>query len=311
MDELFYIQEQMETLDPIDTMDYFMYETGVKKSPVWDKNQGILINVVNLLRRLIDRCITLIKNILSSSKNLIDFIFLSKEDKERYQKYCAYIKSHPGSGKKKVTVRDWKKVEAHYNDALKRANALAVKVANKQISQEEAKKEEKDIMDSIMNVGTKCSAIVTVDMALNLAAGSITSAKEIQETLFRNQSFMEALRREIGDKDVAKFQKKVNDMTKETYFRKLKSAILGKKQKDLAESMHDMLKQVQNSGSFMGKVGLANTHKTGLMLTGKQMIKDKEFRKDAIRVGKKGKETYDKAQPHIQALKSLKEEILG
>lgn len=305
------IVEEMKGFTPISSMDLFLYESGLEKSPVFDKNVGILENVTNMIGRLIHECIQLIKNVIGSLRNCVDYVFLSDEKKKRYQKYCAYVKSHPELGKQQVKVSDWKKVDRHYENAIRRADNLSKRVAAKQISKEEAKKEEKDIMDSLSNVVGKCSSIMTVDLALQMAAGSTESAKLIQRTMTTNQALMERMAQDLGAKETRNFQKKVAQMTKDTYFTKLKTMIFQKKQRDISETVNVMLEQIGNLDSFSGKVDFAKTHKKAIGLAGKQLATDKEFRKDFKRVAKAGKEQYQQYEPTINRLKEIKQTILG
>lgn len=305
------IVEQMQEYTPMDPMDILIYETGMGESPIYDKNQSVMVNVVNMIGRLIEECIKLIKGILGSIRNCIDYVFLSKEDKERYQQYYAYIRTHPDAGKKKVSVKDWKRIEKHYADAIRRAELLSQKVANKSISKEEAKKEEKSIVDSIGNVLSTSTAIVTVDYALKMASSSTDAAKLIQQTLASNQQYMMKLQQELGSKEAIKFQKNVAKMTKDTYFTKLKALILRKEQKDLTEVVNGMLDEIGNLDTFKGKVGFAVSHRKAIGMAGKKLVTDKEFRNDVSASVKKGKELGVKYHGTIQQLKNIKEELLG
>ena len=95
------IQELMEEFTDMSYGEVQLYESVVSKirnrdkEKIWDKNQSVMVNVVNLVSRLIKECKNLILKILNSIKNAVDYVFLKKEDKERYAQYEAYLKTHP------------------------------------------------------------------------------------------------------------------------------------------------------------------------------------------------------------------------
>ena len=311
------IQELMEEFTDMSYGEVQLYESVVSKirnrdkEKIWDKNQSVMVNVVNLVGRLIKECKNLILKILNSIKNAVDYVFLKKEDKERYAQYEAYLKTHPAYKGKTVTVKDWKKIEKKYDIALKEAETLSKQVASGSISQEEMRKREKTILDDLGDVGTTCLSVMTVDAALRIAKQSEDGAKKIKIMLDHDQLLIEQLEKDLGDKEVAKFRNKIDSLCQQTYFTNLKAKILGKKQKDLTTAVSDTIDEIAkvptgNKG-FLGNLveGASYAMKNrGMIAKGaKVLAKDKETRDSAKRVMQKGKEikgTIDGVKQYVK-----------
>lgn len=306
------ILEMMDDFTEIDPASIFIYEAGLEKSdPIFDKNQGILMNATRLLMYLIKKVKSLIDKFFSSMKNCIDYIFLKKEDKERYDQYVAYIKSHPNMKDKKITVKDWKAIERHYDAALRRAEVLSKKVAERQITEEEAKKEEKSIMDDLTSLTGKCSAIVTVETALRMAKACPESARQVAEYMTKDQNLMNALEKELGKKEMNKFQNKVQKMTKETYFSKLRSLIMAKKQKDIFDVVDDIMNEIGNLDTTSGKVKFAVNNRGIIKRAGKEYITNKETRQEISRVKEKTDAVKEISKKYIEPAKTIKKTFIG
>ena len=224
----------------------------------------------------------MILGFLDSARNLVDYVFLKKEDKERYAEYEAYLRSNPAYKGKKVRVRDWRKVEKKYGEALKRVDLLEVQVNAGTISKEEASKEEQSIMDDVAKIGTTAISVVTADVALRVAKTSKDHAKTLISWLKRDQSLMD-------------------QMANGTFFTRMRDRIYGKEQRDIVECINDTLKEVGNIDvSGKGKLSLI-TKNLGWGVKNRGIIKggikhgllDKDTRGSINRVAEKGKEIKD------------------
>lgn len=296
MVDFFMIMETMEDYHYIDPNDLLLCEAGLKEMPEEQENKGILGTVGGMLKTLLDQCKKIIGSILGSLKNKIDYVFLTPEEKEKFQAYQKAIQENPALGQQKVTVQDWTKIEYSYNEAFKRAEELSAKIAQKQISMEQAKQEEAEILSSVGNLLGKSGTLVTVEMALKMAAGSVESAKKIDQILQDNQLLLKKIDQQLGEGEAAKLQKKVKKYTQETYLTKLKAQIFGKKEKDIAQVLHETVDEITKLNSFSGKVRFASSHKGMIANAGKQYVKDKNFRKDIDVIMKARKEKLDNKQ---------------
>ena len=296
MVEFFMIMETMEDYHYIDPNDLLLCEAGLKEMPEEQENKGILGTVGGMLKTLLDQCKKIIGSILGSLKNKIDYVFLTPEEKEKFQAYQKAIQENPALGQQKITVQDWTKIEYSYNEAFKRAEELSAKIAQKQISMEQAKQEEAEILSSIGNLLGKGGTLVTVEVALKMAAGSVESAKKIDQILQDNQLLLQKIDQQLGEGEAAKLQKKVKKYTQETYLTKLKAQIFGKKEKDISQVLHETLDEITKLNSFSGKVRFASSHKGMIANAGKQYVKDKHFRKDIDVIMKARKEKLGNTQ---------------
>lgn len=284
MCEFFAIMEEMDNYHYIDPNELLLCEAGLKENQDDKENKGILSTVGGFLKSLLEQCRKIIGSILGSIKNKIDYAFLSPEDKDKYNAYQNAVKNDPKLGQEKITVSDWVKVEYSYDTAFKRAETLSLKVEQKQISMEDAKKEEEAILASVTNLLGKGSSLITVEAALKMAAGSVESAKKIEGILQNNQALLQKIDQELGAGQAERLQKKVKKYTKETYAAKLKAQILGKKEKDISQVIHETVEEISKLNSFSGKVKFAVSHKGLILNAGKTYIKDKKVRKDVKRV---------------------------
>lgn len=299
------IYEAMEDFTPLDGIDIAMYEAGFnkdeKKEKLWDRNKSVMVNSVNLLLAMIKKVKEMILGFLDSARNLVDYVFLKKEDKERYAEYEAYLRSNPAYKGKKVRVRDWRKVEKKYGEALKRVDRLEVQVNAGTISKEEASKEEQSIMDDVAKIGTTAISVVTADVALRVAKTSKDHAKTLISWLKRDQSLMDQMAKDMSMKDMKKFEKEMKKAANGTFFTRMRDRIYGKEQRDIVECINDTLKEVGNIDvSGKGKLSLI-TKNLGWGVKNRGIIKggikhgllDKDTRGSINRVAEKGKEIKD------------------
>lgn len=309
------IYELMQEFTDMSFCEVQMYESVLgrdkEKEPLWNKNQSVMVNVSNLVIRLLKECKSIIERVLGYIKNTVDYVFLKKEDKERYAEYEAYIKSHPQYKDKKITVKDWKKIERKYDTALAEADRLAQDVASGKVSQRQMQKREKTLMDDLADVGTTCMSVLTVDVALRIAKTSSENAKQVRAILEHDQQLINQMEQDLGKKEVDKFRKKVDKMCHETYFTKLRAQILGRKQKDLNDAINDVIDEIAKIptggkgtiGNIVeaGKYAVRNR---GVITKGaKVMVTDKETRDSAKRLYRTGadiKQTVDQFRPSKQ-----------
>nr|DAK39033.1 MAG TPA: hypothetical protein [Caudoviricetes sp.] len=290
------IYEAMEDYTSFDSVEIAMFESGFntdkKKEKLWNKNQSLMVNGVNLVIRMIKKCKEIIINILKGIKNTVDYIFLSKEDKAKFAEYEAYLRTHKEYKGRKITVKDWKKVEAKYNGVYRRIDQLEQRVNTSQIAQEEMKKEEASILDDLVNLAGTCTSTVTADVALRTAKSCPEHARKIQQMLQKNTMLLDQMEEDLGKKEVAKFQKKINKYTKDTFFTRLRAQVYGREQRSLVECMSDVIKQVgdiDTSGkgklSMVSKnLGWAKNNKGILSGFAKHGLIDKDNRERVQRV---------------------------
>ena len=315
LDTIYMIEEEMDDFCKIKPLDLFMLEADMTQNnnakPQYQANQGVMTNVVKFLQYLITQAKNIITNILSSLKSTVDYIFLSPEKKEMYEKYCNYVHSHPEAANKKITVKDWKHVDAGYNNALKRADALATKVASKQISKEDAQAEENSIFNDLSSLAGKAAAVVTIDVALRYAKESAGNAKKVMTFLNYQPGLLDQMEKELGSKEMAGFTDKVAKMTRETYFSRIKSQILYKKQKTLADIVNDIIgetSKVINADGIIDKAtataSFVKNNSGAVAVAGKNFIRDKNTRRQIKTVGDL-KDTATSYKNMVNELKNL------
>lgn len=223
---------------------HYMKEDGEEES------KGFIANSIEKVKSLIQKILNMITNAVGRLKNKISYMCLSPEQKQKYDNFMKFVEQHPEVKNKQVTVKDWKRIEREYAKVEK--NILNM-ITDENIDANGLTLKTKDMINNLGKTASTATAALTVDTAINMAKQSPEAARLIQNTMMQNQDILNTISRELGNKEVAKMQKKVNQMTKETVGRKLLVQLGLQKEKTLTECMNNVV----DSFSSLGNVGMA------------------------------------------------------
>ena len=277
-----YIEEQVSLIDDLPYIgDLFLESLSPAKKEKVNENLGTVGKIGESIRKIITGILKLIEKIIKSILNYGDYLLLPKEEKDTFNRYCAYIDSHSGLKKERITVRDWKKIDQAYSNAGKKAEQITQKAIKENKSTEEVNKEFSDLFNDVMTVVNSATVVVTADMAKSLATASREDAKTIQTILMADKKFLENMDATLGEGSSDKLIKKINKMSNHTLYRKFMVMLNGNKKSTLEKYMKEITNSLGNLDTPDGKIKFV-TNNPGLVADAAKTVKNKEFR-DAIK----------------------------
>lgn len=334
------LEEAMRTIDlciPKTASELFFEadDNSIANNQQAQKSQNILIKAIRALKNMIS---TLIKKIT----DFIQRMFMSKEEKERFERFKQLAASDPNLKNKKMTLKDFRKINAEYQKAINDIDAQIAAIDRQ--SDEEAARTVEKVQEIASNVvkGIKQSAttIFSVDMALRLAENNKDAAKWIQKKLKNEDDIISNLEKQIGKERTADFQKKIKSSTRKISLHRIKVWMLGQYHGTMSGALSQTVNDFQDLlnpntslssnikrakqmrivddaiGSFNTKTG-ANETKRSLLKRGKAVRKEvntvKQGVKDFFRDGekrlnkaeKKAKKSVDKTKKKAKNMKDF------
>ena len=162
------------------------------------------------------RAIKKIRSAISALIERIRTIFLSKEEREKYEKFKEMAANNPEFANKKVTVADYRKITSMYQQALaemdrgiaevEKANDDAVDSIGDKVLQK---------ADQVMTaVGKAAKNTVTVDALLRLAQNNRQVAVWLTKELEKEDGYIKVLEAELGKAQAQKMKKKIKKYSK-------------------------------------------------------------------------------------------------
>lgn len=242
-----------------------------------EKNEATMTKSSGHIKKAIDAVIGMIKKLASTVTDFIRRLTMKGDERAAFNSFKEQMKKDPTLKNKKITVKDFRKINAAYEEKLK------------EIDQEirMVKANEKHPIDKIVKSITgflggtlkATGVIVGSDVAIKMAESNVTTAKVISQTLKLDESFMQELSKTLGEKDAMKYQKRVDAAAKNTILTRLKIKVLRRQYED-AQSCVDATISSLTHGGFMnpltdmGRKFLQNEY-TGKVIktTGKTAVK--------------------------------------
>ena len=247
LQNLLYAQEAMKEWIPL--TEYEVIFEAAEKPETADKvakNEATATKSVGFVRKAIQAVIEVIKKIYYAVKELIDRCTMDGAEREAFEAFKATMAKDPSMKNKKVTVRDFRKIEAEYDKLLAEIdqNIRAVKADEKHPIENITKK----VTDFTKGTVTAITVSVAADAALKMADSNIAMAKALQKTLRNEEGIMEGLISALGKRDAVKFQKEIDAAAKNTLLHKLKTWLFRRKYDDLQSCIKGTITTMTHAG---------------------------------------------------------------
>lgn len=195
----------------------------------------------NFLQKVFDGIIQVFRNIKNAVVNFIDKQKMSSKEREEFDEFNRLLKENPQLGNKKITVKDYRKIQAQYDEYIKMCDE-AIREAAKG-KKTDAKQLVDKISTFLKNTGTDATAVVTVNVLRKMAAQNKVIAKDIQTALKYDQGFITNLwDKTLGEKESTKVQKQLKNCTHTFSFTRLKNRLLLGKVENIGEMLRDLFK---------------------------------------------------------------------
>lgn len=297
LQNLFYAQEAMKEWIPM--TEYEVIFEAAEKSDVADKvakNEETASKTVGFVKKAIDAVIDMIKKVYYAIKEFINRCTMSGDERKAFDEFKEAIRLDPSLKNKKVTVQDFRKINAQYDDLINEIdkNIRAVKANEKHPIDNLVKK----VTDFTKGTVTAASVIVAADAAIKMADSNVEVAKMIRNALKTEEGVMESLSKALGKKDALKFQKEIDAAAKNTILHRLKVKLYRNKYNDLSSAIKGTINTLTHAG--FRNVGEIKQDKKDL----KSEKKSGNISKEEYKEKKKALDKEEKIAKH-EALSSL------
>lgn len=239
MDEsLYFLAEAMDYLDQyveISDLDAIMEATD-KAKEVNANNEKAGGGALNAIKNAIQSLINLVKNSIGAVVNFIQEAFMSRDQRAKFNAFKQKAAKDKRYAGKKIRVSDFREYEKQYDNAISRID----KIYRNGGSADEAEAVMAELNGTLRNLkkaakGGASAGVTTMTLqaALELADRNMVAAKGIQKALESENGLLQAIADSVGDKEAAKFKKKVDSYARDGVFHRMKVNLLCRKQKDL------------------------------------------------------------------------------
>jgi hypothetical protein len=169
------------------------------------------------IKKAIESLIGMVKGMIENIKNFFKEKFMSADERQRYKEFKQMVKSDPELAKQKVTITDFREYEKAYDEAIKELEKEAAKDQTAEMLDDAAEKITKELSDKINDLAskgkdtaTRASLAVTLDTAIQIADRNTACAKAINFALESELIKLDAVEKQLGEKEAQKFKKKIN-----------------------------------------------------------------------------------------------------
>jgi hypothetical protein len=265
MDKAYYYLQEAESymslIVDVSLADAFFESTDDVKDTIAN-NQKATTGAMGAIRNAFRAIIDAIKKLLERFTDFIKTGFMSKERREQYKEFRQAVAADPELANTRVTIKDFKEYEANYDKALKELDALAAQDSDEskeetdkkvnvilQALEETVKDSAAGAVDTAKKAATRGATSLSIKAALELADGNATVAKAIKLALDKEIIKLEDIEKELGEKNAAKFEKKINNYARNGIIHRAKVFVLRKKQNSfmsVAKSQLDTLLSYTN-----------------------------------------------------------------
>lgn len=195
------------------------------------KSESLLTKAANMIKAIIRKAQEIISNVMSWFK-------ADNSEKDQFRKFREECKNNPEFANMKITLTNWREIDAKYSTAIKKAEA-----EYKTCKDEENAAKPKILSSLTKYLGniTKAGVLsVTVEGALKMAEESQIAAFAIKGALDKDLGVIDQLEQSIGKKETKKFKRKINGLNSKFAIRRW---IAGAREKQ-AEGQQGKIREV-------------------------------------------------------------------
>ena len=229
-------QSYIDSFYDIPLSDMIFEETEEVKEKI-EHNEKAKNGALSSIGKMIDALINMVKELMNKITNFIREGFLSKDERAKYKNFKEMVKSNPDLASKKVTIEDWRAYEKAYDDALKKLEEEANKpnpsldIANGIV--EALSKTIESYASEGTDIAARVAIQTTLDTAIDIADKNVTCAKAINFALQNELIKLDNIKEQIGEKEVAKFEKKIDRLSRAGAIHRIRVKLFNRKEATL------------------------------------------------------------------------------
>ena len=243
---------------------------------------------------LLKKAINVIKGIYQKIKdaiiNFIDWLTLNGEGKSNYEKFVKECKNNPEFANKKITVRDWKKMNELLDKAEKdMEKSVYAEVKSKKESQPSIIKHIMDKFnlnaDKAAQIGRDITVELTIGEALEQAKKSRDAAIKLKRAVDIDSSILNSLEKEIGQEEAKKVKKQLKHLSSKSKLvrwmagaRKRKYDVASGSGKDIlnkVSAVYKSIERAENRNDDLQNMEVTKHMRNFAKSTGKEAVKSR------------------------------------
>lgn len=206
-----------------------------------DNNKAVVEKTDNAILRAIKALKNLISRIINSITDFFKKLGMDKGERDAFEQFKEACKQDPSLKNKKITVNDYRKVIANYDEMIKELEATDRDLAMKKETpfQTIQRKIQEKLSQTVQSVGT----LVTSQIAYDMARDNKSAARAIGMLLKSDNTVLDKLEKDLGTAQTKKYVKDIQCLGKRVSIRRFIINIRHKQCKCLL----DTLKTTTNS----------------------------------------------------------------
>lgn len=242
MSYIYEASSELKQIRPVSLFDSVFTEASVD---VESQNEERVEKSANLLQKALEVIRSIYRSIKRMIVNFIDWIRLSGEDKSNYEKFVQECKNNPEFAKKKITVRNWKKINEAYDGAMNEIEkAVTAEVKSKESKKPNLFNWAKDKVEKATGVAKDVTVEITIEEALQWAKQSQDNAKALKFALETDDALIGFVDKEIGEARKKKLYKKMEKLSSDSKLIRFLAGSRKQKQKNTEDSMKELLSKI-------------------------------------------------------------------
>ena len=183
-----------------------------------DNNKAVVEKTDNAILRAIKALKNLISRIINSITDFFKKLGMDKGERDAFEQFKEACKQDPSLKNKKITVNDYRKVIANYDEMIKELEATDRDLAMKKETpfQTIQRKIQEKLSQTVQSAGT----LVTSQIAYDMARDNKSAARAIGMLLKNDSAVLDKLEKDLGTAQTKKYVKDIQCLGKRVSIRR-------------------------------------------------------------------------------------------
>ena len=250
----FYLEEVDALLECGDSFECEFFESENDDG----NNKSFITRSIESIKKAIRSLIETISSIIERFTDFVKYMFLTPEEKKRFNDLRELVKRDPELANIKVSIRMWKEYEKAYDEALKKAENEAKGNRSSEALDGIIGALEDEIASLgpvIQEVGARGVTSITLQMAVDLADQNVIVAKAIKAALDNEVIELKNIEESLGAEKAEKFQRDIEVAARNTWLHRAKVRIFKHKTNTFSKFCKHYSKKLLSFTNF-GKDGV-------------------------------------------------------
>jgi hypothetical protein len=243
MYQLYQAQECYKDYKEIEVFSEIFEAEDPKVKEQIETNNKATTGALGHIKKAAQAVLNTIRNLISSIGDFFRKRGMDEKERKAYEDFKKAAANDPELKNKKITVLDYRKFQAEYDQLLKETEEAEREIANNKDYPLDTLTEK--ITSWCGNAGKGLVVSVGCEAALNVASSSRDMANKILATLKTDEQMWNTLCDSIGEKEAKKFEKQITSLGKRVSLQNLKMKLKGTASKSVEEAFEKTLNSVE------------------------------------------------------------------